>query len=227
MDISGAYRRICDNIQAAALKSGRTSDDITFVAVTKFVTEERIVEALEAGVTCVGENRVQELLGKLDFFNQRKIDVNLIGQLQTNKVKYIKGKVKLIQSLDRLGLAEAISRREPGVPQDVLVQVNIGGEEQKGGVAPDRLGEFLAQVAQMPGLQVQGLMCIPPFGEPPERTRGHFARMRRLFEDAGAIPGVTMRHLSMGMSADYTQAILEGSTMVRVGTALFGARQPA
>lgn len=225
MSIRENYERICDAIQNAAVDSSRKYEDITLIAVTKFVPIERIAEAIDAGVSSVGENRVQELLQKLDFFNSLKIDVNLIGQLQTNKVKYIKGAVKFIQSIDRMELAKELDKRctKENLVQKVLVEVNIGEEEQKGGIEPPALRDFLSELAGMSGIAVEGLMCIPPAVEP-EEARKYFARMRRLFEDMKSVDGVSMQHLSMGMSSDYQEAILEGATMIRVGTALFGKR---
>ena len=178
----------------------------------------------------MGENRVQELTGKLEFFRARGAEVNLIGQLQTNKVKYIIGKVDMIQSVDRLALAQEIDRlaARAGVVQVVMIEVNIGGEAQKGGIGPDELPGFLEMISAMNGIRVKGLMCIPPaVGE--DGARPYFAKMRALFETLGSnqLPNVSMEQLSMGMSGDYMAAIAEGATMIRVGTALFGARQYA
>lgn len=153
----------------------------------------------------------------------------MIGQLQTNKVKYVIGNASLIQSVDRLELAKEISRLavKAGITQDVLAEVNIGGEAQKGGIAPDELKDLLSIISELPGIRVKGLMCVPPAVG--EEARRYFASMRRLFEDiaSAGIPGVDMRELSMGMSGDYKSAIKEGATMVRVGTAIFGARPAA
>ena len=228
MSIRDNYFRIMDNIAASAVKAGRKPEDVQLIAVTKFVDTDRIFEAVEAGADAVGENRVQELTDKLEFFNANELSVHLIGQLQTNKVKYVIGKAALIQSLDRIELAKEISRlaEKRQLVQGVLVEVNIGEEPQKAGVLPGELPAFLDMVSALPGVQVKGLMCIPPnVGE--GGARPYFARMRRLFEELGssAPSGVQMQELSMGMSGDYTAAILEGATMVRVGTALFGARR--
>lgn len=230
MSIWENYLTIRENMERAAAAAGRGADSVKLIAVTKFVEEARIAQALDCGITSVGENRVQELTGKLEFFRARGAEVNLIGQLQTNKVKYIIGKVDMIQSVDRLALAQEIDRlavRE-GMVQDVLIEVNIGGEAQKGGIAPDELPGFLEMVSAMNGIRVKGLMCIPPaVGE--DGARPYFARMRTLFETLGSkkLPNVSMEQLSMGMSGDYMAAIAEGATMIRVGTALFGARQYA
>ncbi|MEG1810649.1 MAG: YggS family pyridoxal phosphate-dependent enzyme [Clostridia bacterium] len=227
MSIRENYETIIGNIARAAESAGRNASDVQLIAVTKYVPVERIAEVVACGANAVGENRVQELSDKLDFFNSNELDVHLIGQLQTNKVKYVIGKVKLIQSVDRLALAETIDRLAGAadVVQDVLIEVNIGGEEQKGGVAVDEMSGFLRAISDMNNIRVKGLMCIPPaVGE--AEVRRHFERMRRLFEGISdcAIPNVSMEQLSMGMSGDYMSAIAEGATMVRVGTALFGAR---
>ena len=230
MNIRENYLAIRENMEKAAAAAGRSADSVKLIAVTKFVEEARIAQALDCGIASVGENRVQELMGKLDFFHTRGVEVNLIGQLQTNKVKYIIGKVDMIQSVDRPALAQEIDRLavRQGLVQDVLIEVNIGGEAQKSGIAPEELPAFLEMVSAMNGIRVKGLMCIPPaVGE--EGARPYFARMRELFETLGSksISNVSMEQLSMGMSGDYRAAIAEGATMIRVGTALFGARQYA
>ncbi len=227
MSIRDNYLRIMEGIHSAAAEAGRDPGEVCLLAVTKFVDEARIAQALDCGVTNCGENRAQELAAKLPFFQSRGAELHLIGQLQTNKVKYVIGNVKTIQSVDRPELAAEISRLavKRGLTQSVLVEVNIGGEAQKGGVPPEGLEEFILTIAAMPGLRVEGLMCVPPaVGE--EEARAYFARMRRLFEDMAGkgLPNASMNTLSMGMSGDYRAAIAEGSTMVRIGSALFGAR---
>lgn len=230
MSIRENYLEICQNIADAAKQAGRRAEDITLVAVSKFVDEERIRLAHEAGANVFGESRAQELGEKMPMFEEFGADVHFIGQLQTNKVKYVIGNASLIQSVDRLELAKEISRLavKAGITQNVLAEVNIGGEAQKGGIAPDELKDLLSIISELPGIRVKGLMCVPPaVGE--EEARRYFASMRRLFEDiaSAGIPGVDMRELSMGMSGDYKSAIKEGATMVRVGTAIFGARPAA
>ncbi len=216
-----------DGIADAARKAGRAPEEITLVAVTKFVDEARVREALACGVTDVGESRVQEMTGKLPLFMEFGARAHLIGQLQTNKVKYVIGKAATVQSVDRPNLAREISREaeKKGVVQDVLVEVNVGREEQKGGADPEGLFPFLEMICALPGVRVRGLMCIPPaVGE--EDARRYFAQMRELFLKAGALglPNARMDMLSMGMSGDYRAAIAEGANMVRVGAALFGPR---
>ena len=196
-------------------------------AVSKTVDPETINMAWEGGIRTLGENRVQELLGKLDALNPN-YDIHLIGQLQTNKVKYIVDKVAMIQSVDREALAREISRRaeQAGVRMPVLVQVNVAREAQKAGVDEEGLLPLLRLCGELPGIQVQGLMAIMPIADDPEDVRPYFRRMRAWFERVGAmdLPNVTMRTLSMGMSDDAVVAAQEGATMVRLGRALFGAR---
>ena len=228
MSIYDNYCSIRDAVAEAAITAGRDPKEVRLIGVTKFHPIADIEPAVAAGLTSVGENRVQELLEKFDYFHSAGLDVNLIGQLQTNKVKYVIGKVSLIQSMDRLELAKEVDKRAraASLVQDVLIEVNIGGEEQKGGILPEQLPDFLGLLSDMPGIRVKGLMCIPPaVGE--QEARGYFAAMRKLFFDLKAqrLANIEMEHLSMGMSGDYRAAILEGATMVRVGTAIFGVRK--
>ncbi len=221
------FRRVRDNVSEAALASGRRPEDIELIAVTKFVDEERILAAVCAGARSVGENRVQEYLKKAELFKSKNLNVDIIGRLQTNKAKYIVGNVRLIQSVDRLPLAQEIDKiaKARNCVQNILVEVNIGDEEQKGGIAVLKLKDFLYEVSAMQGVRVKGLMCIPPaVGE--DEARGYFAKMKKLFDEIAAerISGVFMEELSMGMSGDYMAAVKEGATMVRVGSAIFGAR---
>ena len=174
---------------------------------------------MAAGVTALGENRVQEAREKIEVLG-RPVPWHLIGSLQTNKARDAARLFDWIHSLDRADLARALDRRASALGRtlDVLVEVNLGGEGQKGGVRPDDLEGFLAELSACSALRVGGLMAIPPAAEDPERTRPYFRRLRALRDKAG------LRHVSMGMSADYEVAIEEGATMVRVGTAVFGAR---
>ena len=196
--------------------------------VSKTVDPQTINMAWDGGIRTLGENRVQELLGKLDALDPR-FEIHLIGQLQTNKVKYIIDKVAMIQSLDRDALAEEISRRAvaAGVEMPALVQVNIGREPQKAGVAEEELLPFIQRASRLPGLRIEGLMAIMPVADDPEDVRPLFRAMRTWFERIGEmdLPGVAMNTLSMGMSDDALVAAQEGATMVRLGRALFGERQ--
>ena len=197
-------------------------------AVSKTVDPETVNLAWEGGIRVLGENRVQELLGKLDALNPG-YDVHLIGQLQTNKVKYVIDKVAMIQSVDREALAREISRRaaQAGVEMPVLVQVNVAREAQKAGVDEEGLLPLLKLCGELPGIRVEGLMAIMPIAADPGDVRPYFRRMREWFERLRDmnLPNIEMKTLSMGMSDDAIVAAEEGATMVRLGRALFGARQ--
>lgn len=226
--ISENLKRITDAMNEACAAAGRDSDAVKLLAVTKTVAPERINAALRLGVKQMGENRVQEYLGKRDALALDGVDVHLIGHLQTNKVRQIVGKVQMIQSVDSLRLAEAISKRseENCLITPVLIEVNIGGEEAKSGVSPDQTEELLHQISQLPGISVRGLMTVPPILDTETQKRQIFSKMYQLFVDIRSknIDNINMMELSMGMSGDYREAILEGSTMVRIGSALFGER---
>lgn len=196
--------------------------------VSKTVDPETINLAWEGGIRVLGENRVQELVGKIDRLNPA-FEIHLIGRLQTNKVKAAVERVAMIQSLDRDALAQEISHRATaaGIEMPVLVQVNIAREAQKAGVDEDDLVPFLRRCAELPGLRVKGLMAIMPVADDPEDVRPYFRRTRQWFDRLRDmdLPGVEMETLSMGMSDDCLVAAEEGATMVRLGRALFGARQ--
>ena len=227
LSVAENYLRVADTVREAALKARRDPKEIRLVAVTKFVDTERIARAIGAGCSEVGENRAQELTDKYEFFKNNGQTIHFIGQLQINKVKYLIGRADLIQSADRPEAFAEINRLagKHGIRQQTLVEVNIGDEPQKAGIAPGDLPELLKRISDMPCIQVKGLMCIPPAAG--ERGAGYyFARMKELFEDIKgmAIPGTEMEVLSMGMSGDYPSAIAEGANMVRVGSAIFGRR---
>lgn len=221
------FRRVRETLAEAALASGRKPSDVRLVCVTKFVDERRIAEAIGAGSLEVGENRAQELVDKFDFFKENGQTVHFIGQLQLNKVKYLIGRADLIQSADRPEAFSEIERLagKHGIKQETLMEINIGDEPQKGGVAPSEAPELLKRISDMPHVFVRGLMCIPPAAGG-EDARYYFRRMRELFEDIKTmdIPNVSMDILSMGMSGDFASAIAEGANMVRVGSAIFGQR---
>lgn len=227
--LSDNLLRIREQMANACAAAGRSPDEVSLLAVTKTVDAERINAALRLGVSRIGENRVQEFLGKRDALDLTGVESHLIGHLQTNKVKQIVGKVQMIQSVDSQRVAAAIDRcsREMGIVTPVLVEVNIGGEEAKSGISPDELERLLTEMAPMSGVQVQGLMTVPPILHKESEKREIFSKMYQLFVDIGEkkIDNISMQVLSMGMSGDYREAILEGSTMVRVGSALFGERQ--
>ncbi len=225
------YARIQEEIAQAALRAGRKPEDVTLLAATKTVPVETINYAVSKGLSCLGENRVQELLDKYDALDREHCDLQFIGRLQTNKVKYLIGKVSCIQSVDSVKLAQEIARlsERQGLVTGVLVQVNIGREEQKGGVDPDALLEFIDQIREFKGIRVDGLMAVPPICDDKTVLSAYFSAMAKYYVDIAAkkSDNVYMRSLSMGMSADFPLAIECGATMVRVGSSLFGARNYA
>ena len=213
---------IRENVGEAAEKCGRKAEDIRIMAVTKTVAPEIVNHAIELGLDLLGENRVQEYLSKAEAYSPA--EVHFIGGLQTNKVKYIIESVSMIQSMDSLKLGTEIDRlaAKHGRVMDILCEVNIGGEESKGGVAPDKLRELIAQLAQLKNIRIKGLMTIPP----PSQSDIFLGRMQELYNDLrdNKIEGADMQVLSMGMTHDYAEAVKYGSTLVRIGTGLFGAR---
>ena len=214
---------IRQKIAAACKDCGRNEADVTLMAVTKTVSPELINLAVDAGVTTLGENRVQEYLSKRDAY-RADAEVQFIGHLQTNKVKQIIDKVTLIHSVDSLHLAEAISKaaEKQGIVMPVLLEVNIGGEASKSGVSPDELPALLDAVQKLPAVRADGLMTIPPpMTDEAEQIRV-FTQMKQLFDSLRQ--SVPMQVLSMGMSGDYEAAVRCGATIVRIGSALFGAR---
>ena len=227
-DVEYNYRRICENIEKAAQSVGKTADDITFLAATKTVDAETINHAISLGLRYIGENRVQELLSKYDSYDLDHASLQFIGHLQTNKVRQIVGKVDLIQSVDSEKLAREISRcsEKLGVTTDILLEVNIGREENKSGVLPEQLEELLEKVKDIPAVKVRGLMAIPPICENAQENCKFFDNMRDIFLDIRTknIDNISMDILSMGMSDDYQEAIRCGANMIRVGSALFGKR---
>ena len=226
MTIRENLETVRENMRLACERSGRKPSDVTLIAVTKYVETARIYEAVQAGVTEIGENRAQEFTEKLNFYKQNQLRAHFIGQLQTNKVKYICGKADLIQSVDREPLLDAIHAfaAKNGVTQDILIEVNIGREAQKGGVTPEALEALTERIAGLDHVRLRGLMCVPPAVEK-EAVRPYFREMRAWFERLKrAYPELPIDTLSMGMSHDYDTAIEEGATTVRIGTAIFGPR---
>lgn len=212
----------------AAVRAGRRPEDITLVAATKMNSAERVRFAVENGISVCGENRVQELLEKYEQSAYGNADLQFIGTLQTNKVKYLIGKVSLIQSVGSLRLAEAIDREagKHNIRQPVLLEVNIGNEDAKSGFSRENLFDFLEKVPDFKSLEIRGLMAIPPVAAPGGNSLYYFHEMRQLFIDISTkkYDNVDMACLSMGMTNDFEDAIACGSTMIRVGTAIFGAR---
>ena len=227
-DIKYNYDFINEKIAEAAMKAGKTREDITFLSATKTVEPEYINYAISLGLSYIGENKVQELLSKYDQYNLENCSLQFIGHLQSNKVRQIVGKVDLIQSIDSMKLAKEVSKcsLKNNITSDILVEVNIGKEENKSGVMPEMLEELVEEISTLPAVNVKGLMTIPPICEKKDEIRRYFEKMNRLFLDISSkkLDNVSMDILSMGMSSDYYEAILEGSNMVRIGSALFGNR---
>jgi hypothetical protein len=219
LDIRANLGRVQEAVARACARAGRSPDHVLLIAVSKTVDAERIRMAVAAGVAALGENRVQEAREKIEVLGH-PVPWHLIGSLQTNKARDAARLFDWIHSVDRLELARELSRRAhaASLTLNVLLQVNLGDEPQKGGVAPAELKRLHDATAGLPGLRVRGLMAIPPAAPAPEDTRAHFRALRDLRD------GLALEHLSMGMSADYEVAIEEGATMVRVGTAIFGPR---
>ncbi len=222
MDVGSIHRNL-DEIYAQ-LKGTNTE----LIAVTKTRTVDEINCAIDYGVQHIGENRVQELLEKYEGLHKDGVKIHLIGRLQTNKVKYIIGKVDLIHSVDSLKLAEEISKRatKAGISQRVLVEVNIGNEDSKGGIPKDGLIPLLRNISTLSGIKVCGLMCIPPVASEKHSNLKYFTEMKKMLVDISEekIDNISMDILSMGMSDDYPDAIKAGSSFIRVGTAIFGKR---
>ena len=217
MDVASGLAHVRERIGAACARAGRDPASVKLIAVGKTKPIELLREALQAGQTIFGENCAQELREKADALPGA--EWHFIGALQTNKAKLVVGRAALIHTCDRIALAQELSKRakSAGLTQRVLLEVNVGREPQKAGVLPEDAAALLEQVRALPALACEGLMCIPPAeGD----ARGHFRSLRQLAERLG------LRELSMGMTADYEAAIEEGATLVRVGTAIFGERNP-
>ena len=226
--IADNVARIRERIAAAALSAGRKPEEIRLVAASKMNDADRVRQAIAAGVDICGENRVQELLEKKKLNAYDGCAVHMIGHLQKNKVKQVVGAVDMIQSADSAELLTLIDKQAAklSILQPVLLEVNIGGEASKSGVAPEDLPALLEHAAALPNLQVRGLMAIPPVEEKTGGNRAYFARMQQLFVDIRdkKYDNVLMAELSMGMSGDFEDAVREGATLVRVGSAIFGPR---
>jgi pyridoxal phosphate enzyme (YggS family) len=226
IDVRANLAAVRERIAGAARRAGRRDDAVLLVAVSKTVGVDGIQAAIAAGVPALGENRVQEAREKIAAIGRPR-PWHLIGHLQTNKVRDALECFDLIESVDRLPLAEALSSRatQAGRRADILVQVNVGDEPQKGGLRPEDLRAGLEAMAKLPGLRLRGLMTIPPLPRDPEDSRPHYRQMSKLLEAARGwgLPG-EFTELSMGMSGDFEVGIEEGATMVRVGTAIFGPR---
>ncbi len=228
MPISENVAKILSEIRKAAIQAGRNPEEIQLCAATKTNDTAKVREAIRAGITVCGENRVQELTEKLSQNAYEGAEIHFIGRLQTNKVKQVVGKVSLIQSVDRMNLLQALQKEaaKQEICQDILLEVNIGREESKGGFAPEEIPEIVDKMVDFPNLRVVGLMAIPPISQNSGDNLKFFQEMCKLSVDITTknSDNVCIKILSMGMSDDFADAIACGSTMVRVGTAIFGAR---
>lgn len=228
------YTAVADNIKKthermakACAAAGRSEDSVQIMAVSKTQPIEKLEVAYSEGLTLFGENRVQELMAKSAFFKDRNATCHIIGTLQTNKVKYLPEITDTVQSVDSLKLAQEISRQytKAGKCADILLEINIGKEESKSGADPALSEELSRAVALLPNIRLRGFMCIPPICEG-DLSRRYFAAMYRIYSDIAAmkIPNTDISVLSMGMSEDFAWAIMEGSTLIRVGRGIFGER---
>ena len=227
----GMIRENIDRINAEKAKYaaavGKTEQDVLLVAVTKTRTADEINEAIDAGITDIGENKVQEVVDKFD--RVKPVRWHLIGHLQTNKVKYIIDKVCMIHSVDSMKLAQEIDKRagQHGLTMDILIQVNAAQEESKFGITTDDTKQLILDILeQCPNVRIRGLMHIAPAADDPNEVREYFTQVKDLYEECGKIehPHLDFKYLSMGMSHDFGVAIEEGSNLIRVGTSIFGER---
>lgn len=228
-NVTENYKFITEEIANSALKSGKTSEDITFLAATKTVDVQVINHAISLGLNAIGENRVQELLSKYDEYNLTNCDLQFIGTLQRNKIKNIIDKVSQIQSIYTIDQVKEVSKlsEKLGIKMPILIEVNIGKEESKGGVMPEAILEFIDEARLYSGVKINGLMTIPPICDNKIELMQFFSLIHKYFIDIEGkkMDNVYMNCLSMGMSSDYNEAILCGANMVRIGSSLFGARQ--
>ena len=226
-DIRANLEKINEQIKTAAEGCGRSADDVLLVAVSKTRTPEEINIAIDAGVTDIGENKVQEIMDKYDAV--KPVKWHMIGHLQTNKVKYIIDKVSMIHSVDSYKLAVEIDKRAKshGITMDILLQVNSAQEESKFGITTDETEKLIHDILEnCENIRIRGLMCIAPFAENPEEIKVYFEEVKKQYDQFGRIEHerLDFKYLSMGMSHDFTVAIEAGSNLVRVGSAIFGAR---
>ncbi len=227
MSIPENLQQIQERVGKACRRVRRDPADVRLVAVSKTKPATMIEAARQAGQTLFGESYAQEFNNKFNQLSDR-VEWHFIGALQSNKVKYLRGKVQLIHSVDRLSLAKEIDRQwgRIGRVADILLQLNLGDETSKAGADEKELETLLRQVAELPNLKVRGLMALPPYFEDPEQVRPYFRRLRELAAQMRNcnIPNVALQELSMGMSHDFEVAIEEGATLIRVGSAIFGER---
>lgn len=227
-EVAQNVRAIMQQVRDTALQAGRDPSEVQVMAVTKTVDPVLVNAAIGAGITLLGENKAQELCAKYDGYHKDGVQIHFIGHLQTNKVRQIVDKVSMVESVDSVKLAREIDRHcaAIGKVMDVLLEVNIGREENKTGVFPELLPALLEEAGKLEHIRVRGLMTIPPVCETEEEVLQYFSQMRQLFIDIKQkkYDNISMEILSMGMSADYLAAVRCGSNIVRIGTAMFGQR---
>jgi hypothetical protein len=228
MQIQSNIKKIHDDIRAAAQKSGQDASRVTLIAVSKRKPPEMIQEAIDAGHRDFGENYIQEAMEKIDLLGRKSATWHFIGHLQSNKAKFAVKYFDLIHTVDTVKLAKEINRQAQkiGKIQKILLQVNISREATKSGAQANEIVDIARQTCRFDNLHVSGLMCMPPFFDDPEDARIYFKKLKQISEEIEPLnlPNTAMTHLSMGMSNDFTVAVEEGATLVRVGTAIFGAR---
>jgi pyridoxal phosphate enzyme (YggS family) len=210
-------------IARSAARSDRDPGSVTVVAVTKGFAAERIREAMDVGLRLFGENRIQEAVPKIDEIGTAHATWHLIGHLQSNKTRFVGGRFAMVQSIDRVGIVEALGRRAEA-PLDVLIEINVAEEPQKTGALPADADAIAQAIRRFPSLKLQGLMTVAPMVDDPEEVRPVFQRLRSLREERSSRWGMPLPVLSMGMTDDYPVAVEEGATMLRLGRALFGPR---
>ena len=227
-NVVSGLKRVKERIEAAALSAGRDPKTVKLVAVSKTVPADRVLVAIKAGATDFGENYVQEARDKIEVLKGESISWHFIGHLQSNKAKYAVKLFDLIHSVDSSKLARELNKRAGslGKVQQILIQVNISGEETKSGIDAEQALELVRQVSRFENLAIRGLMTMPPFFNAPDKVRPYFRALKELQDviRTEAIPNVDMTELSMGMTGDFEAAIEEGATVVRIGTAIFGER---
>ena len=227
-EVAQNVQKIAQDVREAALQAGRDPSEVQVMAVTKTVDPVLVNAAIGAGITLLGENKAQELCAKYDSYHKDGVQIHFIGHLQTNKVRQIVDKVSMVESVDSIKLAREIDRHcaAIGKVMDVLLEVNIGREENKTGIFPELLPALLEEAGKLEHIRVRGLMTIPPVCETEEEVLQYFSQMRQLFIDIKKkkYDNISMEILSMGMSADYLAAVRCGSNIVRIGTVMFGQR---
>ncbi len=230
MSIRDNLSEVEKRIQDACDRAGRDRSEVTLIAVSKTKPVSDIREAMDCGIRVFGENKVQEIRDKTEEIKE-PLDWHMIGHLQTNKVKYLPGKVCMIHSVDKMSLAEEIEKQaaKNDLVMDVLCEVNMAGEDSKFGLTPEEAPDFVRSIAAFPHVRVRGLMTIAPYTDDPESNREYFRGLKKMLEALKEenIPGTQLDTLSMGMTGDYEVAIEEGATFVRVGTGIFGERNYA